>query len=88
MKVKVECGPGPKGEEKPVGLLLGNRSIKVEVVDRWYGQQGSYYRVLGDDENFYILKEPVGDELWELVSFTHRDSKGTEFQSEGTKELQ
>jgi len=88
VKVKVECCSGPKGEESPVGFLLGNRSIKVEVVDRWYGQQGSYYRVLGDDENFYILKEPVGGELWELVSFTHKDSRGTELQFEGTKELQ
>lgn len=89
MKVKVECCPGSKGEENPVGFVLGNRSIKVEEIkDRWYGQQGSYYRVLGDDKNFYILKEPIEGELWELVSFTHKDSRGTELQFEGTKELQ
>ena len=89
VKVKVECCSDSKGEESPVSFVLGNRPIKIEaVMDRWYSQQGSYYRVLGDDGNFYILKGPFGGELWELVSFTHKDSRGTELQFEGTKELQ
>lgn len=89
MKVKVESCSGPSGEENPTAFVLGDRSIKVkEIMDRWYGHQGSYYRVLGDDENVYILKGPAGSELWELVSFTHKDSRGTELQFEGPKELQ
>ncbi len=70
-------------------FFLGNRSIQVEeVVDRWYGEHGSYFRVLGNDENLYILKGPVEDGLWELISFTHRDSRGTELEFEGKRELQ
>lgn len=89
MKVKVESDSISAGEEKPVGFILGGRSIKIEnVMDRWYSPQGSYYRVLGDDGNFYILKGPAGGELWELVSFTHKDSRGTEVEFEGSKELQ
>ena len=89
MQVKVETDIVSAGEERPVAFVLGDRSIKIEEIkDRWYSPQGSYYRVLGDDGNFYILKGPFGGELWELVSFTHKDSRGTDLQFEGTKELQ
>ncbi len=89
MRIKVDCYSGYKGNESPIRFFLGNRSIQVEkVVDRWYGEHGSYFRVLGNDENLYILKGPVEDGLWELISFTHRDSRGTELEFEGKRELQ
>ncbi|HEY3304479.1 MAG TPA: hypothetical protein VGL70_13185 [Candidatus Binatia bacterium] len=89
MQVKVDTDIVSTGEERPVRFILGGRSIKIDdIMDRWYSPQGSYYRVLGDDGNFYILKGPAEGELWELVSFTHKDSRGTEPEFEGTKELQ
>ena len=89
MKVKVEFDSNPKGEETPAGFVLGDRPIKIEqIMDRWYSPQGSYYRVSGNDGNIYILKGAAGGESWELVSFTHKDSRGTELEFEGTKELQ
>ncbi len=89
MKIKVESYSGYKGNERPLRFLLGNRSIEVEeVADRWYGEDGNYFRVLGNDKNLYILKGPVEDGFWELISFTHKDSRGTELEFEGTKELQ
>ncbi len=89
MKIKVECYSGYKGNESPMRFFLGNRSIEVEqVVDRWYGEHGSYFRVLGNDDNLYILKGPIEDGFWELISFTHKDSRGTELELLGKKELQ
>ncbi|HEY6197044.1 MAG TPA: hypothetical protein VI231_00410 [Candidatus Binatia bacterium] len=89
MKVKIEFDSSAKGAENPAGFILGDRSIKVQaVMDRWYSPQGSYYRVSGDDGNVYILKGPAGEELWELVSFTHKDSRGTEPEFDGSKDLQ
>lgn len=89
MRIKVEFYSGYKGDESPTRFLLGSRSIQVEkVVDRWYGERGNYFRVLGDDDNLYILKGPMEDGFWELVSFTHKDSRGTELKFEGKKELQ
>lgn len=89
MRIKVECHSGYKGQESPLRFLLGSRTIQVEaIVDRWYGEQATYFRVLGNDENLYILKGPLEDGLWELVSFTHKDSRGTELEYEGKKELQ
>lgn len=89
MKIKVECCLDDKGKESPIRFVMGSRSVEVEeVVDRWYGEHASYFRVLGNDENLYILKGPVAEGDWELVSFTHKDSRGTELEFEGRKELQ
>ena len=89
MRIKVESHRSGQGQESPYRFLLGSRTIQIEaVIDRWYGEQASYFRVLGDDENLYILKGPLGDGSWELVSFTHKDSRGTELEYEGKKELQ
>lgn len=89
MKVKVESFSDSKGQESPARFQLGTRTIGVgAVVDRWYGEHACYFRVLGDDENSYILKGPLEDGSWELVSFTHKDSRGTELEYEGKRELQ
>jgi hypothetical protein len=89
MKIKVESSSDSKGQECPVRFQLGTRTIEVgSVVDRWYGEQACYYRVIGSDENSYILKGPLEDGTWEMVSFTHKDSRGTELEYEGKRELQ
>ncbi len=89
MKIKVESRADTKGHESPMRFSLGTRVVDVEaVVDRWYGEQACYFRVLGNDENSYILKGPLEDGSWEMVSFTHKDSRGTELQYLGKRELQ
>ena len=60
MKIKVESISDAKGQESPSRFMLGIRTIEVEAVaDRWYGEQACYFRVLGSDENSYILKGPL-----------------------------
>ena len=89
MRIKVESYSDSKGQESPSRFSLGSRTVQIEaVVDRWFGGHASYYRVLGDDEKLYIVKGPLVDGSWELVSFTHKDSRGTELEYEGKKELQ
>ena len=59
MKIKVESAPDAKGQESPTRFLLGSRIIEVEEVsDRWFGEQACYFRVLGSDQNSYILRDP------------------------------
>lgn len=89
MKIKVECESAGKNEGNPIRFVMGSRTVEVEqLVDRWYGENASYFRVLGNDENLYILKGPMAEGDWDLVSFTHKDSRGTELKFEGRKELQ
>lgn len=51
--------------------LSGNDYVVEEIVDRWYGPSRSFFKVIADDGNLYILSHPFAskDDHWELESF-------------------
>ena len=66
--VKVEAYPGPKGEETPRAFLLdGVRLSVADVIDRWYTDTHTYFRVRASDDCRYVLRFEVDEEVWELV---------------------
>jgi hypothetical protein len=69
------------GDMTPTRFTLGRQTIEVtDVLDRWRGQNIDHFRVRGDDEHIYVLKRartPGCDDAWEMVSYTHKDSRGT-----------
>lgn len=78
MDIRVECYAGYKAGERPLRFSLGQRVIEVvNVLDRWYGPDASYFRVEGSDGDLYVLKHMVEEARWELSSFTRRGSHGT-----------
>jgi hypothetical protein len=70
LTVRVESCAGHLGEAIPCRFFLGPRQVDVaEVVDRWLGSDRRYFKVRGDDGDFYILRhEPLVDR-WELTLF-------------------
>ena len=55
-QIKVLVYSGHKANERPLCLILDNRRIEVqEVMDRWYGEEKDYFKVLTEDENMYLL---------------------------------
>lgn len=81
MRIHVDMHSRSDGDAAPGRFRLGNRTIEVvDLLDRWQGKDTDYFRVLGDDEHTYVLKlirSPGSVEPWEIVSFTHKDSRGT-----------
>jgi len=70
MRVQVRCYSGYKGPERPISFRIGNRDLKIdEVMDRWYGPDYLYFRVLAQDGNLYILKFNEREDFWELEFF-------------------
>jgi hypothetical protein len=72
MQIEVECYSGHKADERPVRFRLdGNDYLVEELLDQWYGQSDTFFKVRADDGNLYILScessSPVG--CWRLVSF-------------------
>lgn len=62
-KIVVTVTTSPAG---PTSFTLGNRTLAVaEPLDGWHGEDYSYYKVLADDGNIYILKE--ARDGWELI---------------------
>jgi hypothetical protein len=79
MRVKVDAYSGHTANERPVRFTLGERTLEVvDVLDRWYGERERYFRVCANDGNTYVLKYTDREDRWELVSFTHQGSQGTD----------
>ena len=79
MRVKVDAYSGCAGNERPRRFTLGERTLDVvDVLDRWYGEHERYFRVCANDGATYVLKYTDSDDSWELVSFTHQRSQGTD----------
>ncbi|HET8668881.1 MAG TPA: hypothetical protein VFM10_12935 [Terriglobales bacterium] len=64
----VDAYAGYKGEETPRSFTLDGRKLDVrEVVDRWYSETYSYFRVHANDGQRYVLRFDLDEDCWELV---------------------
>lgn len=70
LEVEVECHAGYRGEETPRRFTLGQRRVEVvDVIDRWYGPDHRYFKLLGDDGATYLLRHDETADRWELTMF-------------------
>ena len=64
----VDAYAGYKGEVTPRSFTLEGRKLHVsEVVDRWYSETHSYFRVHASDGQRYVLRFDLDEDSWELV---------------------
>lgn len=74
MALRVECYSGYKVNERPVRFFLGQRKFEVkELLDRWYGEDHDYFKLLADDLSTYVLKYNRYDDRWELIFYAAPD---------------
>lgn len=75
MEVKVDCYAGYRGEETPRRFDLEGRCVEVvEVIDRWYGADHRYFKLLGDDGAVYLLRHDEPADRWELKMYQRDDA--------------
>ncbi|HEY6384371.1 MAG TPA: hypothetical protein VIX91_01675 [Candidatus Acidoferrum sp.] len=68
--VRVEFYSGHKAEERPVRILFEGRTLEItEVEDRWYSPGATYFRVLADSGDRYVLRRDEGQDVWSLTAF-------------------
>ena len=68
MDMKVESYAGYKGEETPRAFTLdGVRILVQDVIERWYSESHSYFRVCASDQHRYVLRYDLDREQWEMV---------------------
>jgi hypothetical protein len=64
----VDAYAGYKGEATPRSFTLDGRKLHVrEVVDCWYSETHSYFRVHASDGQRYVLRFDLDENCWELV---------------------
>jgi len=70
MIIHVECYSGYKANERPVSFTIDGKKLMVEeILDRWYGEDYTYFKLRADDRNIYILKYQAERDEWEMVMF-------------------
>lgn len=70
MIIQVECYSGYKAIERPVSFTIDGKKLMVdEVIDQWYGEDYTYFKLKADDGNMYILKYLAEKDQWEMVFF-------------------
>lgn len=71
--ILVECYSGYKADERPVRLNLtdGAKEI-VEIEDRWYSPGGTYFRVVVDDGDRYLLRHEEAQDVWSIAGYRAR----------------
>lgn len=67
MEIIVETYSGYKTDEYPVKFSIGKKQLEIiDIEDRWYGPDYSYFKVFADDGKRYILKQNCKDSRWTL----------------------
>lgn len=71
LDIEVRCRAEYRGEQTPVRLRLGRRTVGVDrVLDRWLSPDHRYFKVSGDDGGTYIVRHDERLDRWELTFFT------------------
>jgi hypothetical protein len=69
-EIRVQCYAGYCADERPLRFTLRGREFQVHEVDgRWYSPAASYFRVLADDGNYYVLRHDEVQDSWTLDAF-------------------
>ncbi len=68
--VSVECYSGYKADQRPLRLKLNDRVREVVAIeDRWYSPGATYFRVLLDDGDRYLLRHEEAQDVWILAGY-------------------
>jgi len=68
--VRVECYAGYRADERPARLKLKDGVKEIMTIeDRWYSPGATYFRVLVDDGDRYVLRHEEVQDVWSLSAF-------------------
>ncbi len=68
ISIKVRTSPGYGAQEDPISFKIVDTTFLVtEILDRWYGAESAYFKLIADDGNLYMVKHELETDEWELV---------------------
>lgn len=75
-KIDVVAYSGYKANERPLYFLMDNAKLEVtNIIDRWYGVEHDYFKVLADDGKVYLLRWHRLQDFWFVVKIMERMGK-------------
>ena len=68
LELNVSTYSGYRNDERPTAFTLAGHTFQVrEIIDRWYGEDHAYFKLISDDGNLYIIRHDGYTDTWELV---------------------
>ena len=75
MKIIVKCYSGYRADETPRSIQFGSLIVQVkEIQDRWLSTDHRYFKLIGDDDAIYIIRQDVKKQEWELTYYKQAQS--------------
>ena len=70
MKITVRCYSGHRVDETPRSIQFDALVVEVkEVQDQWIGTDHRYFKIRGDDDATYIIRQDTITYDWELTYY-------------------
>ncbi len=68
--IRVECYSGFKAEERPERIAFESQTVEIaELEDRWYSPGATFFRVLAENGDRYVLRHDDAQDVWSLTAF-------------------
>ena len=69
IKAEVSAYSGYKANERPLYFMVDQQKFQVtKILDRWFGQDHDYFKVLADDGQVYTLKWHRYLDVWFILN--------------------
>jgi hypothetical protein len=69
-EIRVNCYAGHRPDERPTRFTVRSTEFEVQELDgQWYSPGATYFRVLADDGNYYVLRHDEVQDTWTLDGF-------------------
>lgn len=70
MKIFVKCYSGHRGDERPKCIRFDSLVVQVDqILDRWLAPDHRYFKIVGDDQATYIIRQDMDSLTWELIFY-------------------
>ena len=70
MKIAVHCRSGYRVDETPQSIRFDSLVVKVKTIeDRWLAPDHRYFKIIGDDNATYIIRQDMASQAWELTYY-------------------
>jgi len=74
--IKVVAYSGYKANERPLSFVLEQKKLGVvSVMDRWFGVENDYFKVLADDGKIYLIRWHRLLDVWLLLKIMDPEHK-------------
>ena len=68
--VRVECYSGYKADQRPLRIVFHEKTLEItDIEDRWYSPGATYFRVVVESGERYVLRHDDAQDVWSLTAY-------------------